>query len=245
VRETSAVPGAEALATLSDVLRQAARVHRLSCDDRDDFFQSVQVKLLETDYEIFRSFQGRSSLRTYLAVVCTRLLLDWRVEQYGRWRPSAAAIRLGEVAILIERLVYRDGHSMEGAIEVASMRDPALSTTHIRRIVDALPPRARRQIVPEDALEQISAPVADDPVERLERQRAASRVSNILARTINALPAKDRLLILGRYGEGRSVIALARLSGDDPGYLYRRCERVLRDLRRTLAEAGVTGPATT
>ena len=88
-------PSPSDLQLLATVIREVARVRRLSPADAQDFGQSVQVRCLERDYEMFRRFSGRSSLRTYLRVVVTRLLLDWQNSSYGKWRPSATAARLG------------------------------------------------------------------------------------------------------------------------------------------------------
>ena len=46
-----------------------------------------------------------------------RLLLDWRNSQYGKWRPSRQATRLGRHAITLERLMSRDSLSAAEAVE--------------------------------------------------------------------------------------------------------------------------------
>jgi len=70
------MPTPEQLATLDSVIRQVARAGRLQPHDADDFSQSVHVRLIERQYDVFDRFDGRSSLRTYLTVVVRRLLLD-------------------------------------------------------------------------------------------------------------------------------------------------------------------------
>ena len=66
---------------------------------------------------MLRRFEGRSSLTTYITVVVQRLFLDRRNRLWGKWRPSAEARRLGPTAVLLERLVSRDGWSAEQALE--------------------------------------------------------------------------------------------------------------------------------
>jgi hypothetical protein len=56
------------LTLLTRVARDIARSRRLSPDDALDFVQSVQVRLLERNYDVLRQFQGRCALRTYLTV---------------------------------------------------------------------------------------------------------------------------------------------------------------------------------
>jgi DNA-directed RNA polymerase specialized sigma24 family protein len=74
----SVEPTAHQLDLLSHVVRDVARFQRLSPEDAQDFAQSVQRWLLEQRYDIFARYTGRSSLRTYLTIIVTRLLLEWR-----------------------------------------------------------------------------------------------------------------------------------------------------------------------
>lgn len=241
---TTQFPPAEALATLAQVLRQVARGHRLSREDAEDFLQSAQLKLIERDFEVFRRFKGRSSLRTYLVVVCTRLLLDWRIEQYGKWRPSAAALRLGEVAVLAERLIYRDGYTADAAFETVRVRYEAMDVVELQRIIDQVPPREGRRMVSDQVLDKVPARAAEDRLEVLQQEGMSRRIGDVLERALKALPPEEQRLIRGRYKEGRSISELARALGVEPAALYRRYESVLRRLRRALTDAGVTSPAT-
>ena len=117
-------PSPSDLQLLASVIREVTRARRLTPADAQDFAQSVHVRCLERDYDMFRRFGGRSSLRTYLRVVVTRLLLDWQNSSYGKWRPSATAARLGGPALLLERLIERDGCTRDEAVRVVSSRHP-------------------------------------------------------------------------------------------------------------------------
>src|SRR5215470_20195503 len=63
--------------------------------DAEDFASTVKLRLIENDYEVLGRFEGRSSLKTYLTAVVTRMYLDYQVQRFGKWRPSAEARRLG------------------------------------------------------------------------------------------------------------------------------------------------------
>jgi RNA polymerase sigma factor for flagellar operon FliA len=244
VSETSTFPPADALATLAQVLRQVARRHRLTREDTEDFLQSAHLKVIERDYEVLRQFKGRSSLKTYLLVVCTRLLLDWRVERYGKWRPSTAAIRLGEAAVVAERLMYRDGFSVNGAFETVRLRFSSMDPAELQRIFDAIPPRECRRMVSDQMLDGLAAPPATDPLEAFQRAHAARRIGDALQQAVKALSPDEQRLLRHRYTEGRTIPSLAASLNVEPKALYRRFETVLRRLRRALSEAGVTSPAT-
>ena len=102
----------------------------------------MQLKFLERGYDVLRRFEGRSSLKTYLTVVVRRLLLDWQDHTYGKWRPTATALRLGPHAVHLERLMNRDTYSAVEAVQqqthrnqqILSERDPQVR----RKSLDAL-----------------------------------------------------------------------------------------------------------
>ncbi len=70
-------------------------------------------------------WQGRSSIKTYLTTVINRIYLDFQVQRFGKWRPSAEARRLGPVALRLEQLMFRDGLSFDEACEVL-LSDPRI-----------------------------------------------------------------------------------------------------------------------
>ena len=129
-----AQPSSSDLVLLGEVIRAVVRRGRLPPADAEDFSQGVQLKFLESGYEAFARFDGRSSLRTYLTTVVWRLLLDWRTAAYGKWRPSAVARRLGAQAVRLDRLLNRDGLTVDEAIQVAS-RAPDASPEHVLRLI--------------------------------------------------------------------------------------------------------------
>ena len=85
------------------LVRFTARRHHLSFTDAEEFASIVRLKLVENDFAILRKFEGRSLLSTYLTVVIERLCHDFSIARWGKWRPSAAARRQGDVAMLLER----------------------------------------------------------------------------------------------------------------------------------------------
>ncbi len=106
-----------ALPVIDDVTGQVCRRHRLSPTESDEFRSDVRLHFIERNYEVLRKFEGRCALATYVNVVVQRVFLDWRNRMWGRWRPSTDARRLGPTAILIERLVTRDGWTLDQALE--------------------------------------------------------------------------------------------------------------------------------
>ena len=106
------------LGTIERIAACVARRYHLDASEAEEFVQEVRVRLLDNDYAVMRKFEGRSSLSTYLTTVIGRLFMQWRVEQWGKWRPSAEAKRLGPTAITLERLLSRDGLTWSEAVSV-------------------------------------------------------------------------------------------------------------------------------
>jgi RNA polymerase sigma factor (sigma-70 family) len=227
-------PTSEDLMLLDTVIRAVARARRLVGPDLQDFAQIVHLKLLERRYDVFSRFRGDSSLRTYLTVVITRLLLDWRNARYGKWRPSAAAARLGPVAVGLERLLSRDGHTMGEAVEI--MRQATgVGREQLGDIAERLPQRiARRQVPAELEPVALSEPFRD-PIAAREGLERAHQVRRALRRAYLTLPPDDRRLLALRYQRSMTVRQIGRDLDVDPKALYRRFERLTSKLRRDLS----------
>src|SRR5262245_39543245 len=178
----------EEFSVLVQVIRDVARYGRLSADDAQDFAQTVHLKMLERRYHAFTQFSGRSSLRTFLTVIVQRMLLDWRRSRTGKWRLSTAARRLGPVAMALDTLLSRDGHSLETAVAILRTRPDAPASAEIRGLAEQLPVRYRRQMVDVQALDTVANVHFDDPVERSERERASHRQRRRLVDAIKRLP---------------------------------------------------------
>lgn len=228
-------PTPEDLSLLDTVIRAVARARRLAGGDFQDFAQTVHLKLLERRYDVFSRFRGDSSLRTYLTVVVTRILLDWRNARYGKWRPSAAAARLGPVGVGLERLTSRDGHTLGEAVEI--MRQATgLGREELRDLAERLPQRISRRQVPPDRGDLALSEPFRDPIAARERLEQAHRVRRDLRRAYLMLPPDDQRLLALRYQRSMTVRQIGQDVGTDPKVLYRRFERLTSKLRRALGK---------
>lgn len=217
--------------------------HHLTTEDMEDFGSHVKLKFVENDYAVLSKFQGRSSLRTYLTVVIQRLFLDYRNHSWGKWRPSAEARRAGAVGILLERLLTRDGHTFEEACELMNANHHvSTSRGDLERLAARLPNRPRRRFEPEDALVNVPAsgrPADDVAIDRL-RLETAARISDTLKMAMSRLDVQDRLILRLRFEDSRTVAEIAAMLRLDQKGLYRRLDRLTRDLRTQLAADGIS-----
>jgi RNA polymerase sigma factor for flagellar operon FliA len=205
--------------------------------DAEDFGSIVKTRLIENDYEVLARFEGRSSLKTYLAVVVNRLYLDFQVRRFGKWRSSAEARRLGPVALRLELLLHRDGLSFDEACGVLTS-DPRVAETRdeLYALSLRLPPRAGRGR--DDGAAEPSDP-APPAAERDERQALADRTFAAIRRSLGGLAARDRLFLRLHVESGLGVAQVARALGEDQKALYRRRDALLKRLRADLEAEGI------
>jgi RNA polymerase sigma factor (sigma-70 family) len=227
------------------VIAFIVRRHHLNANDAEEFASLVRLKLLEDNYAVLRKFQERSSLRTYLTTVIQRLFLDYRIRAWGKWRPSAEAKRAGPLAMLLERLMMRDGLSFD---EACSVIETNHRVTVGRRALEAmrerLPVRTRRRLVGEDAIGS-SIPAEDQADRRVveeEHAMSALRTRDALTRAIAQLGVQDRLIVQLRFEQALSVADVARALCLDQKALYRRLDSLLSTLRASLEREGLRGP---
>lgn len=226
------------LPLVNAVIGDVARRHRVRGDALDEFRSLAFLKLIEHNYAVLRRFEGASTLRTYLNVVLQRVLLDYRNREWGRWRASAAAARIGPVAVRLERLVTRDGLSPAEAID--SLR-PHADVSGCIDFVSTLrrrgPVRGSRATLGEEAIPECPdpAPGADAGIEQRDQTARADTVRRAVREAVRLLPSQDHLFLTLRYRDGLSVAEAARVLELDAKPLYRRLERILESLRAALS----------
>jgi RNA polymerase sigma factor (sigma-70 family) len=232
------------LPLIERVIAFVVRRGHVSPGEIDDFTSYTHVRLIENDYRRLRQFSGISQLGTYLTVVVQRMLLDYRVEQWGKWRPSAQAERLGQDAIELERLRERERLSREEAIEqLIAQSGGRLDRQAIEALDAQLPQRTRRRMVDEPALDLVAdpGPGPEAVVVRIERRGAKARMGQALRRALTRLSPEDLLLVRLRFVMGLTMPHVAkRLGVVDIKPLYRRVDRVCAILRQDLEAQGIT-----
>jgi RNA polymerase sigma factor for flagellar operon FliA len=233
----------ENLPVIDHVTTQICRRHRLSAAETDEFRSDVRMHFLERDCDVLKQFEGRSSLPTYLTVVIQRLFLDRRNRLWGKWRPSAEARRLGPTAILLERLVTRDGWSAEQALEILRTNHGVAIDDTLRALCDKMTRKApSRQFVGPDEADDMppSNLQADANVLRAEQDFLAKRVQTALDRARQALGPDERLILKMRFEDGMTVSNIARALHLDQKRLYRTLDGILSRLGESLIRDGVS-----
>ena len=225
------------LPAIDRIIAIIAHRNVLSGSDADEFAAWARGRLTDSDYGILRKFAGRSSLPTYLSVVVGNLFRDYRNSLWGRWRPSAAALRMGPIGVRLEELLVRDGSPLREAIGILRSAGAVESDIQLARMAARLP---NRPLDREVALEAIGDAVPDPTRVPLLSADERARVDAALLHALNELQDEDRVITRMRFWDGVSVADIARLLHLEQKPLYRRIEATQRQLREALMRRGVT-----
>jgi RNA polymerase sigma factor for flagellar operon FliA len=230
----------ENLALIKRVVAFVCRRHLFDDDDAEEFASIVNLKLMEDDFAVLRTYEQRSRFSTWINVVVQRMALDFRIAAWGKWHASAEAKRLGPAAVELEQLVHRDGRTPEAAFAVV-MWNHRITREELQKIADRLPPREPRpRQVDVDEARLVAKPVAvDEALMERDRQRVAQQLSTLLSKEMRKLPDEDRLVLQLRF-EGRMTVAqIARSLQVDQKRLYRQLEQHLAAMKKGLLENGI------
>ncbi len=228
----------ENLPEIERIIVSTCRRSGMDADATEEFSGIVRLKLVDDDYAVIRAFQNRSPFPVYIAAVIKRLLLDHQNREWGKWRPSSEAERLGPLAMDLERILYRDRRSFEDAAALLAKKYPDVARAELERLAVRLPARSRRHMVNIDEASHLEARSAgDDPL----KSEMAARISAIVMPFIAQLAPDDQLLLRLRFHAEMTVAQIARALHADQQALYRRLQKHFKALRAELTAAGIAG----
>jgi RNA polymerase sigma factor for flagellar operon FliA len=218
---------------INRIVAFVCRRNHLDAGESDEFASHVRFKLLEDDYSVIRKFEGRSSLSTYLTTVIQRLYFQYRVQLWGKWRPSAEAKRLGEKAITLERMLTRDDYTLSETIAILTTGiEPLYTRAEIEALYLRLPVRQPRPVL-----------IADNSVPEMAAQNAADdgvmqQHRECTARVVAA--AMDTVILKMRFWHAAKVPDIAAAVRIDQKKLYKRIDKLIATLREAVERAGVS-----
>jgi RNA polymerase sigma factor (sigma-70 family) len=243
-RATSEALFLQHLPRIEKTIGVLGRRHGFRDAEAADLASWVKLRLIEDDYAVFQKFRGESSITTYLTVVIATLIQDYKVQRWGRWRPSAAALRKGRMAVKLEALVYRQGYQLSQAAELLrSSGDTTLNDREISQVLSDLPRRGppRPREVGEESLDtKPASSSAEDFVDREADVQERTAVEGALKAAVERMSPEDQCILTMRFWQDASVADIARTLNVAQKPLYRRLDRAFAQLRRELAGQGIS-----
>lgn len=228
------------LPLIERILGSVCRRNGFPADESEEFAAWAKLRLVDDDYAVIRKFQGRSSFSTYLTTVIANLFRDYRIHRWGKWRPSAEAVRLGPTAVRLETLISRDGRTAVEAIASLASLEGAPPRSDLERLAAKLPARTRRRFESDDELATLAAKEsAETALTDAELRATERRVQGALARSLAGIEPAARLALKLRFADGLAVVDIARMLGQPPRPLYGAIDRALGQLNRSLISEGL------
>jgi RNA polymerase sigma factor (sigma-70 family) len=247
----------QCLPIVDKLASRQCRKYGFSREEVEDFTQEVSKKIWSNDCAVLRQWQGRSKLATYLGAVVSKALKDHVDHLWGKWRPSASAAELGDVAIELERLLVRDRRTLDEACRILRVdRKIPLSEQELAGLAAQLRSRPywgrNRQDSGGDAAGRaaagLSSPVyplatppesAEDRVLRLERAALHEKVFTALESAMAALPDEDQVIVRCKIWKEWKTVDIAHHLGLEQKRLYTRLIAILNRLRQEMQRLGI------
>jgi RNA polymerase sigma factor (sigma-70 family) len=228
------------LCLIDRAIGYVCRRNRVGRDEEEEFGSYVKFKLIESNYVIIRKFEGRSAFATYMTTVIQRMFFQYRVQLWGKWRPSAQARRLGDKGITLERLLTRDGYTYGEAVAVlTSGRDPAFTAEEIEAMYVRLPVRQPRPVLVAAIENTDNGPSVEPVLFSGERAMIARHTAATIDAAIATMDPEDQVILRLRFWNARTIPEIARSLKLDGKKLYKRIGKLLGQLKFTLEGAGV------
>ena len=233
-------PYSEYSEAIEAVLAHLRRRHRLTPDLGDEFSSWAMLRLIDNDCAVLRKFRGQSQMRTYLTSVLVHLFQDWRNMQWGRWRPTAAARRLGAVAIELERLVLRDNRPYDESVETLISAGVVPSRPECDETWAKLRRLPARKVTSTDDLNDVPAPRRDhDTIDFKPARELAARTAVELGKALRSLSHQEQIILRLSFLAGFTAKQIGAVMELEAKPLYRRIERIQEKLGEILAAAGL------
>lgn len=231
---------ADDLALLRRAVGWTCSRYHLSREDVEDCLGDLHVKLLAHDGAVLKQYKGLSAWKTFLGTVAHNHVKDFINSLWGKSRPCEEALRLGPLAVELDRLLNREGLSQGEAVETLLSRpNVTTSRAELEAMAARFPSRSRAQVVPDAELE--TQPTPEDSPEQTAAKRESESVFRsmvaLLHEELALLPPEDKLL-LDLWAGGTKVSSIAKLLQRDQKSLYAVRDRLLEKLRERFVEAG-------
>lgn len=233
---------ADHLKQINEAIGIICRKHGMTRDEEKDFAQHVHLQLIENDYKKLRAYKGSSSLKTYLHTVISRIFID---QVRVKWHPSAEAKRMGETAVKLEKLIYRNQYAVHEACQILAVNpSTAIDENAAYAMLGRLHLKTPRLIKIDDSEERLRSfpDPAPDPETRIAQKQLHQKKQEMIAiigDIIPSLSGEDKLLIRLLFIDGHRISEIARLLGQEDRKLYKRTQSILQKMREAMADAGI------
>jgi RNA polymerase sigma factor (sigma-70 family) len=231
------------LPLVKELVAQACRRCYLKRETAEDFLSDVLDRIMADEYAVLRKFEGKSRLKRYLHVVISRYMFDFQNHLWGKWRPSEMAKRLGPVAVQLDTLLHRNGHSFDEAVQILRTNHKVeMSWQELNEIAAKLPPRTpRNHMEGEEILESLPSSENQPDAGIIEEEKSIrlARALEVLRKALKSLPAEDHVILRMHLWDRFSITQISKVLGLVHKPLYGRIQKIKKHLREEMERQGI------
>ncbi|MGK5092477.1 sigma-70 family RNA polymerase sigma factor [Deltaproteobacteria bacterium TL4] len=228
---------------IEKVIKNIASRHHMNQEEVEEFTSEVHVKLVENDYAIIRSFNGKSAFKTYLFTIFGRFFVDFLRSRKGRWRPSRESLKIGPVAVKLEELVYKERHSYEEAYRILIINYQfQINIADFQKLVSTL-----KRTPPIRGEEQASVAVSVDDADpefvftHSQFQSKMEKLYHLMGIMVQDIEKEEERFILKmRFESGYSITQIALLLGKNRSHINFLLNALLKRFRTEILSSGIT-----
>lgn len=214
-------------------------------DDAEEFSSHVKLKLIENDYRIISSFEGKSSLRTYLHTVINRLFIDLKRHEQKRWRASEGAKRMGEIAVKLEELICKQSYPFEEAYTILCTNNNMTTPINRDEAYEIALKLRERTPVPhnkndEEALSRTPSDGIhpDEAILKKEFSKTKTALEEVVSEIESDITPEDRLMLKMKFKDNFKVSEIARGLSLERVKVDRRIKSILTDFKKEILKRG-------
>lgn len=230
------------------IVLQVGRKNGLDTNACEEFRGVVYERLIENDYRILRQHRGAEVATSYLILVIRNLYSDFYRSQKGRWRPSAAAKRAGEVGVILDELLNKKKLSFEEAYQ--TIRSQYLNQggtppdrESIAEIAGQLKARPRPSVTTpgHEILEAVAVETATpaDAFHKTELGGIRQQISRIIRDAMTDMSSELLLVFRMVFEDDHSISSVARVIGKKRAWVDNQIKQELQRIRQRLNHAGI------
>ena len=233
------------LSITDEVIKKYCTRHHIVGDEADECNSYVYEKIIENDYQKIREFKGKSSYKTYITVVISRILID-RMRSSGRWRSSQKALKIGKEAVILEELVFRKKYSFEQAYNtlttnhnISIEREKAyeiITLLQRKRLTSALP----RDVELTDDVSDKKVTLPDEAAINKETSKIKGQLDDIVSKMRNLLSNEERLLLRMRFEDNFKISEIARVLKKDRDDIDRKLKAILTKFKEEIVSRNIS-----
>ena len=233
-----------------DLIEKKCRVAFSDENDRQESFSYILEALENENYHRLRQYNGKSAPMTFINVLSSNLLLDFKRKKYGRKRYPKMIESMGEWAKAVYRYVCWQKFSYDDAFDFIKVEDLFAGSYEaylgeVEKISTAPCNENPRFVTFElchegsdfkngsNSLNPLDAMI--EQMETTQRRSALKVLSSVTA----SLEETDRFIIDKVYGSDMKQNEIAKMLGLSPGRLRTRIKKILLQYKEALLAKGI------